>query len=128
MNGSPSSSPRLNSIPIWSLRVVVAALFIVAAGLKLTGQTTMVNEFQVIGLGQWFRFVTGMLELLGAILVLIPATSVVGAILVLLVDIGAFVAQASVLHGDVIHTLVIATLIVALIYCNAAGSKVSAKR
>ena len=69
-----------------------------------------------------------MLELLGAILVLIPATSLVGAILVFLVDIGALVAQVSVLHGDVIHTLVIATLIVALIYCNVAGAKVPAKR
>ena len=128
MNGLPLSTPRLNNIPIWSLRVVVAALFIGAAGLKLTGEPMMVNEFQVIGFGQWFRVVTGLLELLGAILILVPATSLVGAILVLLVDIGAFVAQVAVLHGDVIHTFVIATLLVALIYCNAAGSRVTAVR
>ncbi|MBN9016656.1 MAG: DoxX family protein [Rhizobiales bacterium] len=107
---------RLVTILVWILRIVLAALFLMAAFMKLSGQQMMVDEFGVIGLGQWFRYLTGLLELVGAIALLVPAVSAVGAVLLLCVDVGAFFAQAFVLHGDMIHTIVIAVLLVLLIY------------
>ena len=107
---------RLVTILVWILRIVLAALFLMAAFMKLSGQQMMVDEFGVIGLGQWFRYLTGLLELVGAIALLVPAVSAVGAGLLLCVDVGAFFAQAFVLHGDMIHTIVIAVLLVLLIY------------
>lgn len=115
MAGTAAQS-RVTSIAIWVLRILLAALFLFAAYMKLTSQPMMVDEFGVIGLGQWFRYLTGLLELVGGIAVLVPAVSVFGAILLLCVDIGAFVTQAFVLHGDVVHTIVIALLLVLLIY------------
>ena len=112
---------RAKVIGIWVLRVLIAALFISAAVMKLSGQPMMVAEFDMVGLGQWFRYLTGTLELIGGIGILIPRFSVLSAILLLLVDIGAFVAQVSVLHMDWVHTIVIGAVIALLIYLQRDG-------
>ncbi|MBZ9936724.1 DoxX family protein [Mesorhizobium sp. BR1-1-16] len=111
-----SAPSRVMTIVIWVLCVLLAALFLMAAFMKLSGQPTMVEEFGVIGLGQWFRYLTGLLELIGSIALLVPAVSVLGAVLLLCIDIGAFITQAFVLHGDVVHTIVIAALLLVVIY------------
>ncbi len=111
-----ASPSRVTTIVIWVLRVLLAALFLMAAFMKLSGQPMMVEEFGTIGLGQGFRYLTGILELIGGIALLVPAVSVFGAVLLLCVDVGAFVTQAVILHGDVIHTIVIAALLLVLIY------------
>ena len=111
---------RTTAIIIWVLRIAVAGLFLFAGAMKLSGQPMMIQEFDTVGLGQWFRYFTGALEIIGAIAVLIPALSVLGAALVLLVDIGGFFAQALILHMDVVHTIVIGLVIGALIYLQRA--------
>ncbi|MBO9099716.1 MULTISPECIES: DoxX family protein [unclassified Rhizobium] len=116
MNTTTLNSPRILTISIWVLRVLVALMFLAAATMKLTSQPMMVAEFEQVGLGQWFRFLTGGLELIGAIAVLVPRTSILGALLLLLVDAGAFVAQIAVLHMDWVHTIVIGAVIALLIY------------
>ncbi|MEQ7873300.1 DoxX family protein [Sphingomonas sp. ASV193] len=103
------------SIAIWVLRLFLGLAFLAAAAMKLSGQPMMVAEFDKVGLGQGFRYLTGLLELAGGIAILVPRSSTLGALTLLLVDVGAFVAQLLVLHGDVIHTLVIAALLVVLI-------------
>ncbi len=42
---------------------------------KLAGNEQMVALFEAIGVGQWFRYLTGSLEVAGAILLVIPRTS-----------------------------------------------------
>ena len=103
-------------IVVWVLRAAVAALFLFAGFSKLTGQPMMIETFDKVGVGQWFRYVTGLLEVGGAVAVLIPAVSVWAAGLLLLVDVGAFIAQVAVLHEDWIHTIVIGAVIAAVIY------------
>ena len=108
------------TIGLWVLRVLVAALFLFAAFMKLSSQPMMVQEFGVVGLGQWFRFFTGALELVGAIAMLVPSVSAFGAVLLLCVDAGAFVAQISVIHEDWVHTVVIGIVIAVLIWLQRA--------
>ena len=115
----PSAS-SITGIAVWILRILVGGLFLFAAAMKLSGQQMMIDEFEVVGLGQWFRYFTGLLELAGGILVLIPARSVYGALILLLVDIGAFFAQVFVIRMDFIHTLVIGAVILVLIYLQRA--------
>ena len=46
------------------------AVFIIT---KASSVPLMVEEFGHMGLGQWFRYFTGSLELLGALLILLPS-------------------------------------------------------
>lgn len=101
---------------VWAYRILVALMFLAAAGMKLTGQPMMIAEFQQVGLGQWFRYFTGSLELIGAVLVLLPRFTTFGALLLLLVDVGAFIAQVTVLHMGWIHTIVTGLILAGLIW------------
>jgi putative oxidoreductase len=108
---------RFQARPIgtWVLRVLLGSVFLLAAFMKLSGKPMMIAEFDKVGLGQWFRYFTASLEVIGGVAVLIPRFSIPGALVLLLVDAGAFVAQVSVLHIDWIHTVVIAALLGTLI-------------
>lgn len=116
MTSSVQHQSRAKSLGIWVLRVLLGLAFLFFSFMKLSGKSNMVAEFEVVGLGHWFRYFTGTLELIGGLAILVPQVSVFGAILLLLVDFGAFVAQVFVLHMDWIHTVVIAALIGLLIY------------
>jgi uncharacterized membrane protein len=100
------------------LRVLLAALFLVAGVLKLVGVEMEVAVFDAVGLGQWLRYATGLAEIVGAVALLIPSVSAFGALILLAVDIGAFGAQVLVLHQDWIHTVIIAVLLAALLYAQ----------
>ena len=110
------ATPKWKTVTLWILRILVAALFLFAAYAKLSGQKMMVEEFGTVGLGQWFRYFTAALEVTGGITLLIPRVSAFGALILLCVDAGAFVAQLTRLHGGVIHTLIIGAALAALIY------------
>ena len=116
MTSSVQNQGRAKRFGIWALRVLLSLAFLFFSFMKLSGKPNMVAEFEVVGLGQWFRYFAGTLELIGGLAVLVPQVSVFGAILLLLVDLGAFVAQVFILHMDWIHTVVIAALIGLLIY------------
>jgi uncharacterized membrane protein YphA (DoxX/SURF4 family) len=58
----------------------------------------MIHEFGVFGLPLWFMYLTGVLELIGAILVLIPRLASGGAGLLGCVMLGALAAHLS--HGQ----------------------------
>jgi putative oxidoreductase len=104
------------NIVLWVLRALMAALFLFAAYAKLSGNPMMVTEFGKVGLGDWFRVFTGVLELVGGVLILVPAASALAALLLLCVDIGALVAQLTVIHQDWIHPLPIAAILIAILY------------
>jgi len=104
------------NIVLWALRALMAALFLFAAFMKLSGNPQMVMEFGKVGLGDWFRVFTGVLELVGGVLILAPAYSALAALLLLCVDIGALIAQLTAIHDDWIHPLPIAAILIAVIY------------
>lgn len=72
---------RTFKIVSWSLRILAAAAFLAAGGAKLAGVPMMVQIFDHIGIGQWFRFVTGLVEVGGGIALLLPATAGLGGLL-----------------------------------------------
>ena len=116
MSASMALKYRHTTIGLWSLRILTAAIFLVAGLMKLLGLSIMVQEFDAVGFGQWFRYLTGLLEIIGAVAVLAPSYSALGAALLLVVDIGAFIAQIAILHMDWIHTIVIGALLAAVVY------------
>jgi putative oxidoreductase len=111
------ATPTRNmTIVLWVLRVLMAALFLFGAFAQLTGQQVMVDQFATLPVGDWFRYVVGLLQLVGAIALLAPAVSGLGALLLLVVDVGAFFAQVLFIHEDWIHPIVIGAILVALVY------------
>lgn len=83
----------------WVICVLLALVFLMAGGMKLLSKPALVQEFEQIGLGQWFRYFTGALEVTGAVCLLIPKLSRWGALLLAAVMIGAIIAHLTVLHS-----------------------------
>jgi uncharacterized membrane protein YphA (DoxX/SURF4 family) len=78
---SSSSTGKIVNVVLWILQIGAAGMFLMVGFLKLSGNAQMVGLFEAIGVGQWFRYLTGTLEVAGAILLLIPRTSGLGALM-----------------------------------------------
>jgi putative oxidoreductase len=88
----------LLTVPGWFLSVLLGLVFLSVGSLKLMSRPVTVQEFAQVGLGQWFRYFTGILEVSGAIALLIPAIARWAAVLLATVMSGAIVAHLLRLH------------------------------
>lgn len=88
---------RAMSITLWVAQALLAVLFAFAGLIKLVGLQQEVDVFTQIGLGQWFRYVAGVLELAGAIGLLIPRLCGLAALGLIGVMAGAVIAHLTVL-------------------------------
>jgi len=75
----------------------------------------MVAEFAQIGIGQWFRFVTGLVELSGAIGLLIPKFRFRAALQIAAVMVGATGVNLWVLHVPALARLTAILMVLALV-------------
>lgn len=91
---------RTLNLVLWALQIFLAVIFFLAGSAKLGGQPIMVATFEKIGIGQWFRYATGSIEVASAVLLLIPKLTIVGAILVCATMTGAVTAHLLVLGGN----------------------------
>ena len=105
-----ANSGKGRTIGLWLLRVLLGTAFFASGGAKLVGVPAMVEMFEKVGVGQWFRIVTGALEVSGAILLLIPRLTFYGAALLLLVMVGAVTAHLTVLGGNPAPALILLVL------------------
>ena len=99
-NALPATSRKGRLITLWTLSGLVALAFIGAGGNKLAGVPVMVEMFDKVGLGQWFRYFTALLEVAGAIGLLIPRYAFYAAVLLAMVMVGAIIAHVAVLGGS----------------------------
>ena len=99
-NELPAASGKGRLIILWTLSVVTALAFIVAGGSKLAGALAMVEIFHKVGVGQWFRYFTGLVELTAGIGLLISRYAFYAALALAVVMIGATIAQLTVLAGS----------------------------
>jgi len=110
---TPSKAWRIAD---WGLRIVIALAFLAAGSAKLAGAAPMVQIFTAVGIGQWFRFVTGALEISGGLLVILPRTSVYGAALLTCVMVGALLTHAFVIGGNPVPAAILLALNLALLW------------
>lgn len=109
-------SSRSTRIVGWVVRLLLAAAFVSAGGMKLAGVPQFVAMFDQIGLGQWFRLLTGALEFIGGLLVLIPRTAVWGALLLACVMAGAIVTHLLVIGGNPLPALTLLALAATILW------------
>ncbi|WP_420607303.1 DoxX family protein [Novosphingopyxis sp.] len=103
---SNKSKSRIR-LSIWAARVISALAFGLAGGAKLFGAAALVAIFDQIGFGQWFRYLTGAIELLGAILILVPAAALTGTILLFCVACGAVATHFFLIGGNSLPAIVL---------------------
>ena len=115
---SESSRPQWLRIVSWILRIGLALAFAGSGLFKLSGKPAVIDEFAHVGLGQWLRYVTALLELGGAALLIWPRTVAVGATTLGAVCVGAFFAQVFRLHIGIIHVFVLGSLLAVVLWIH----------
>ena len=109
-NALPAASGKGRLITLWILSSLVALAFLGAGGAKLAGAPVMVEMFSKVGLGQWFRYFTGLLEIVGAIGLLMPRYAFYATGLLALVMVGAIITHLAVLGGSPVPAAVLLVL------------------
>ena len=118
MNEQAASQPSQPSLPLtipgWILSLLLALIFLSAGSMKLMSRPITVQEFAQVGLGQWFRYFTGILEVAGVICILVPPLSRWGAVLLSAVMSGAVVAHLTALHSPPTLPAVLLVMVLAV--------------
>jgi putative oxidoreductase len=115
----------MRNIAAWILAVLMAIIFTSAGGAKLIGTSGMIREFEQIGFGQWLRYVTGLLEVSGAIGMLIPKVRFWAALQIAAIMVGATVTNLTILHlpSLALVTAVLLVLVLSLAWLRRLGTQ-----
>jgi putative oxidoreductase len=92
---------NVSTVVSWVLQVVVAVILLQTLFFKFTGAAESVYIFSTLGAEPWGRIGSGVVELIAAILLLVPATVTVGAALALAVIAGAILSHLTILGIEV---------------------------
>lgn len=84
-------------LTVWTLQVVAAAILLQTLRFKFTGAPIAVDIFTRLGVEPWGRILTGVLELITGLLLLLPWTAVYGALLAAAIMLGAIASHVFVL-------------------------------
>ena len=107
---SPASTSPIQRRIVWGVRILLALAFGAAGLAKLAGVPQMVQVFEAIGFGQWFRYLTGVVEVGGALLLLVPATGFLGGLLLAVTMVFAVATHLVLIGGTPAPALVLTGL------------------
>lgn len=88
---------KKQNITSWIAQVVVAVILLQTLFFKFTGAPESVYIFEQMGAEPWGRIASGIAELIAGVLLLIPATAAIGAVLALGIISGAILSHLTVL-------------------------------
>ena len=80
------------------------------------GAPATVTLFNAIGVGQWFRYVTGLIEVGSAIALLVPSIAVFGALVLVPTMIGAVATELFIVGDSAIPPAVLLLGAVAVVW------------
>jgi len=98
---------RKETIFIWLFRIALAVLYLMMSLPKFSGQDITIHIFSTLGVEPWGRILTGVIEFIIFLLVLLPKTTVYGAILSL---------------GTIVVAILLHFTVLGLVVKNASGS------
>jgi len=107
---SPASTSPIQRRIVWGVRILLALAFGAAGLAKLAGVPQMVQVFEAVGFGQWFRYLTGVVEVGGAVLLLVPATGFIGGLLLAATMAGAVATHLVLIGGSPAPAMVLLLL------------------
>ena len=88
---------KLQTILIWAARIIAAAILLQTLFFKFTGAEESKYIFTQLGAEPWGRIGSGVVELIASILILIPKTTWVGALMGLGTMTGAILSHIFIL-------------------------------
>jgi hypothetical protein len=94
-------SPRALSVVCWGLQLLVAGILLQTLFFKFTGAEESIYIFSTLGAEPAGRIASGVAELIASVLLLVPATAAVGAVLALGVISGAILSHLTVLGIEI---------------------------
>ena len=103
----PVSRRRVGFIALWGVQVALAGMFLLSGGSKLAGAAAMLALFDAIGIGQWFRYVTGAIEVVSAVALLVPSLAPFGAAALVVTMIGAVATHLLLIGGSPVAPMVL---------------------
>ena len=84
----------------------------------------MVSLFDALGVGQWFRYVTGVIEIASGIALLVPRLAVFGAMLLIPTMIGAIIANVF-MHASPVTPLLLLVVAAAIVWVRRRQIRIS---
>lgn len=106
-------SPGLN-VAVWCGQVLIALSLFFAGASKLAAAEQAVALFDAVGIGQWFRYVTGVLEVAGSAALVVPRLTLVGAAVLSSVMAGAVLTHLFFIGGSPLVPLMHLVLLLAI--------------
>jgi putative oxidoreductase len=90
---------RVLNLTLWTLQGLLALVFLYSGASKFNPHGMFwIELFAKIGIGQWFRYFTGGLEVICAVLLLIPKASAIAAALLVCTMAGAILTHLFILR------------------------------
>jgi putative oxidoreductase len=77
------------TISIYAAQILLGVIAIAAGAAKLSGMGLLVQQFQMLGIGQGFLMVAGAAEIAAGLCLLLPRGGILGAVLLACVMVGA---------------------------------------
>lgn len=122
-NSSTKLKPKImkNPIFIWIVKLIAVVILVQTLFFKFTGAEESIYIFETLGVDPYGRIGSGIIELIASILILIPRTTLLGALLALGTMFGALFSHIFVLgivvkeDGGTLFSLAIITLVCCLI-------------
>jgi putative oxidoreductase len=107
INKTQVKTSKIGDVILRLLQILTAAAFLMSGFAKLSGNPLMIETFDKIGIGQWFRFLTGAIEMVSAVLLLVPKFAPVGALLLICTMIGAIFTHVLIIGGSPLAAIVL---------------------
>ena len=101
-----------------ALKVVAGLAFLAAGTAKLLGAEMMVGTFEAVGVGQWFRYLTGVIEVGSAVLLFVPGKQAFGAGLLVCTMIGATLAHLFILGPSAVPAIILGLIAAVIFYVH----------
>ncbi|WP_033257842.1 MULTISPECIES: DoxX family protein [Kitasatospora] len=97
----PAKSGKALLRTVWTLRILMALFFALASALpKLLALPAATEVFDAMGVGAWFMYLTGVVELAGAVGLLLPRLAGPAATALIAFLLCAFAVQLTAMHGE----------------------------
>ena len=117
-------SENVKKYGLLAIKAVLTLAFVAAGFAKLSGQEMMVQTFEAVGVGQWFRYVTGVIEVGAAALLWVRGIQFVGAGLLTCTMAGAALAHLFIIGPSAVPALVLGVLSAIVAYHYRAQSPI----